>query len=220
MYVHDMVPLSNYIGLVDLAPTYRHSAGRGLDPAGVVVGGRGRRRRAVRSDARLPHLADWAAAVVRLVGRLHLSPVQRHPASRLGCRLRFRDPDRLSHWLRRARRNRGADRTYLALRISDLGGNDGKLSHFVELDRATRRIRAPARAPSGQRSRWAAGVATAALDGARAHSARALFCRLDAATRDLRPNNRGRLAPLPRAALAGDSPRTPRTPPRPPPATP
>ena len=51
-------------------------------------------------------LADRRAAVVRLVGRVLLPPVQRHPAPRLGCRLRLRDPERLSQRLRRARRDR------------------------------------------------------------------------------------------------------------------
>ena len=44
--------------LVDSAPAHRHRAGRGLDPAGLVAGRRGRGRRSVRGDACLHRLAD------------------------------------------------------------------------------------------------------------------------------------------------------------------
>ena len=47
-----------------------------------------------------------------------------------------------------------------------------------------------------------AGVAAAAQDGARAHSARALFRRLDAAARHVGPNDRGRMARLAGAGAA------------------
>src|SRR3984893_4239191 len=171
-----MVPFSNYIAFVDLAPTYRHCAGCRLDAAGVVVSGRSRRWRDVCGDARVHRLADWAATVVGLVSRLLLSPVQRDPASLLGRRLRLRDPKRLSYWLRCARRDRLADNIRLALRASGLGGLDGKQAFSVEFNCAARRLRTSACEASRQRSQWAARVAIAALDGCRAYSARALFC--------------------------------------------
>ena len=88
---------------------------------------------------------------------------------------------RLSQRLRRARRDRAADRARLALRISRIGGCRWQNARFRECNRAARRNRASARPPSRQRPRRLARMAVAAPDGARAHSARSLFRRLDTA---------------------------------------
>jgi hypothetical protein len=53
IHVPDMVSLPDHFGFVDPAPINRDCAGRGFDPAGLVAGRRGRRRRGVRGDARL-----------------------------------------------------------------------------------------------------------------------------------------------------------------------
>src|SRR5271165_235053 len=66
--------------------------GRGIDPAGLVARLGGCGRRIVCRDACLHRLADRAAAAVRLVDRLLLPLVQRHPAPLLGRRLRLRWP--------------------------------------------------------------------------------------------------------------------------------
>jgi hypothetical protein len=69
------------------------------------------------------------AFLVSPIGML-LSPVQRHPSSRLGRRLRVRPEQRVSQRLRRPCHDGSADRAYLALRISRLGGCHAKIPDF------------------------------------------------------------------------------------------
>ena len=68
-----------------------------------------------------------------LVGRLLLSPVQRHPSSRLGRRLRVRAAHCLSQRLRRPRHDGAADRAHLALRISRIGGYRWQNARFQQM---------------------------------------------------------------------------------------
>src|SRR5260370_38203432 len=74
--------------------------GIALTVGSILVAGRGGgRRRRVCRDARLHRLADRGVAVVRLVGGVFLSPVQRHPAPGLGFGLRLRYPRPLLQWV-------------------------------------------------------------------------------------------------------------------------
>src|SRR3984893_1130041 len=196
VHVPGVVPLSDHVGPVDPAPVDRHCTGRGLDPAGLVADRRGRRRRSVCRDARLYRLADRGAAVVRLVGRVFLSPVQRHPAPGLGFRLRLRDPRRLSQRLRRARRDRGADCARLALRIAGLGRRRWQTRAPCQMQPrcAMKTCFGASAISAAPATAWRSGGA--AQDGARAHSVGALLRRVDAAARHVGPIDRSRLARL------------------------